>query len=54
VPAGQVLQIGSDSAGNELGLHPRLSGLRTIFNEGRLALIQRPVSRRDVWSTANR
>ena len=41
VPAGQALQIGSDRAGNDLGLHPRLTGLRTMFNEGRLALIQR-------------
>jgi uncharacterized protein (DUF1501 family) len=62
VPAGQVLQIGSDSAGNELGLHPRLTGLRTIFNEGRLALIQRTgyenssrshFEGTDIWSTAN-
>jgi uncharacterized protein (DUF1501 family) len=62
VPAGQVLQIGRDSAGNELGLHPRLTGLRTIFNEGRLALIQRTgyenssrshFEGTDIWSTAN-
>jgi uncharacterized protein (DUF1501 family) len=62
VPAGQVLQIGSDSAGNELGLHPRLTGLRTIYNEGRLALIQRTgyenssrshFEGTDIWSTAN-
>jgi len=62
VPAGQVLQIGSDRAGNELGLHPRLTGLRTIFNEGRLALIQRTgyenssrshFEGTDIWSTAN-
>jgi uncharacterized protein (DUF1501 family) len=62
VPAGQVLQIGSDSAGNELGLHPRLTGLKTIFNEGRLALIQRTgyenssrshFEGTDIWSTAN-
>ena len=62
VPAGQVLQIGRDSAGNELGLHPRLPGLRTIFNEGRLALIQRTgyenssrshFEGTDIWSTAN-
>jgi uncharacterized protein (DUF1501 family) len=62
VPAGQVLQIGSDSAGNELGFHPRLTGLRTIFNEGRLALIQRTgyenssrshFEGTDIWSTAN-
>lgn len=62
VPAGQVLQIGSDSAGNELGLHPRLTGLRTIYNEGRLALVQRTgyenssrshFEGTDIWSTAN-
>jgi uncharacterized protein (DUF1501 family) len=41
VPAGQVLQIGSDSSGKALGLHPRLTGLQTIFNEGRLAIVQR-------------
>ncbi len=62
VPAGQALQIGRDSAGNELGLHPRLTGLRTIFNEGRLAFIQRTgyenssrshFEGTDIWSTAN-
>ena len=41
IPAGQVLQIGSDPGGTPLGLHPRLTGLRTIFNEGRLAIVQR-------------
>ena len=41
IPAGSVLQIGSDSSGVALGLNPRLSGLRTIFNAGRLAIIQR-------------
>lgn len=62
VPAGQVLQIGSDSSGKTLGLHPRLTGLRTIFNEGRLAIVQRagyPNSSRshfmgtDIWGTAD-
>jgi uncharacterized protein (DUF1501 family) len=62
VPAGQVLQIGSDTGGKELGLHPRLNGLREIFNEGRLAIVQRtgyPNSSRshfqgfDIWGTAN-
>lgn len=62
VPAANVLQIGSDSAGNELGLHPRLTGLRTIFNSGRLAIVQRtgyPNSSRshfqgtDIWSTGD-
>src|SRR6476646_9721533 len=41
VPAGSVLQVGSDSSGKALGLHPRLTGLRDIFNQGRLAFIQR-------------
>ena len=62
IPAGQVLQIGSDSSGRPLGLNPRLTGLRTIFNAGRLAVIQRtgyPNSSRshfqgtDIWSTAD-
>jgi uncharacterized protein (DUF1501 family) len=41
IPAGQVLQVGADAAGRALGLHPRLGGLRNIFNEGHLALVQR-------------
>lgn len=62
VPAGQVIQIGSDSSGVALGLHPRLTGLKQIFEEGRLALIQRTgyenQSRShflgtDIWSTAD-
>jgi uncharacterized protein (DUF1501 family) len=62
VPAASVLQIGTDSSGKPLGLHPRLTGLRTIFNAGQLAIIQRtgyPNSSRshfegaDIWSTAD-
>lgn len=62
VPAGNVLQIGSDTSGRPIGLHPRLTGLRTIFNAGRLAIVQRtgyPNSSRshfegtDIWSTAD-
>jgi uncharacterized protein (DUF1501 family) len=62
VPAENVLQVGSDSAGRALGLHPRLTALRTIFDQGRLALIQRTgyenSSRShflgtDIWSTAS-
>jgi uncharacterized protein (DUF1501 family) len=62
VPTGQVLQIGSDGGGKALGLHPRMTGLRDIFNEGRLAVIQRagyPNSSRshfqgtDIWGTAD-
>jgi len=62
VPAGQVIQVGSDSSGVALGLHPRLTGLKQIFDAGRLALIQRTgyenSSRShflgtDIWSTCN-
>lgn len=62
IPAGNVLQIGTDKGGTALGLHPRLTGLRGIFDSGRLAVVQRtgyPNSSRshfqgtDIWSTAN-
>jgi uncharacterized protein (DUF1501 family) len=62
VPAGQVLQVGADAGGRALGLHPRLGGLLNVFNEGRLALVQRtgyPNSSRshfeatDIYGTAN-
>jgi uncharacterized protein (DUF1501 family) len=45
-----------------LGLHPRLTGLKSIFDQGRLALIQRTgydnssrshFQGTDIWSTAN-
>ena len=41
VPAGSVLQIGTDSSGIELGLHPRLPDIKSMFDQGRLAIIQR-------------
>ena len=62
VPAANVLQIGSDRSGRPLGLHPRLTGLQSIFNAGRLAIVQRtgyPNSSRshfegtDIWSTGD-
>jgi uncharacterized protein (DUF1501 family) len=62
VPAGQVLQIGSDSSNVAIGLHPRLTGLKQIFDQGKLALVQRTgyenQSRShffgtDVWSTGD-
>jgi uncharacterized protein (DUF1501 family) len=62
VPAGQVLQIGTDASRAALGLHPRLTGLKQIFDQGRLAFIQRTgyenQSRShflgtDIWSTAD-
>lgn len=62
VPAANVLQVGTDSSGVALGLHPRLTGLRGIFDAGRLALIQRTGYQNqsrshfqgtDIWATAN-
>ena len=61
VPAGQVLQVGSDAAGHALGLHPRLTGLHEIFDQGRLAIVQRTgyesssrshFEATDIWNTA--
>jgi uncharacterized protein (DUF1501 family) len=62
IPAANVLQIGSDSSKIDLGLHPRLTGLKAIFDAGRLAVIQRTgyanQSRShftgfDIWGTAS-
>jgi uncharacterized protein (DUF1501 family) len=62
VPAGQVLQVGTDSSGRPLGLHPRLTGLREIFNQGRLAIVQRTGYQNssrshfegtDIWNSAD-
>ena len=62
VPAERSLQVGTDSGGTAHGLHPNLTGLRSIFDAGRLAIIQRTgytnSSRShfrgtDIWSTAN-
>src|SRR5262245_47315318 len=61
-PAGQVIQIGSDSSNVALGLHPRLTGLKQIYDAGRLALIQRTGYENqtrshflgtDIWSTGD-
>src|SRR4051812_32285593 len=62
IPAGQVLQVGTDAAGKALGLHPRLGGLWNVFNEGRLALVPRAgyanssrshFEATDIWGTGN-
>jgi uncharacterized protein (DUF1501 family) len=62
VPAANVLQIGTDSSRVALGLHPRLTGLKEIFDRGRLAFIQRTgyenqtrshFTGTDIWSTAD-
>src|SRR5688572_20965288 len=62
IPAASVLQIGTDGSGRVLGLHPRLGGLRDIFNEGRLAIVQRTGYQNssrshfqglDIWGTAD-
>ena len=62
IPAATVLQIGSDRGGNALGLNPRLTGLKSIFDAGRLAIVQRTgyanssrshFEGTDIWSTAD-
>ncbi len=62
VPASAVLQIGTDRAGNVLGLHPALTGLKRIFDDGKLAVVQRTGYQNssrshfegfDIWGTGN-
>jgi uncharacterized protein (DUF1501 family) len=62
VPPGQVLQVGTDRSGIVLGLHPALTGLKQVFEAGRLAIIQRAGYQNssrshfqgsDIWGTAN-
>ena len=62
MPAANVLQIGTDSSGVELGMHARLTGLKSIFDAGKLAIVQRTgyanQSRShftgfDIWGTAS-
>ena len=62
IPAASVLQVGTDSSRVALGLHPRLTGLKQIFDQGKLALIQRTgyadqsrshFQGTDIWSTAD-
>jgi len=36
-----VLQIGTDTSGRALSLHPRLTGLKKIYDQGHLAVTQR-------------
>jgi uncharacterized protein (DUF1501 family) len=62
IPAANVLQIGRDSSGVDLGLHPRLLGLKSIYDSGRLAIVQRTGYQNqsrshftgfDIWGTAS-
>jgi uncharacterized protein (DUF1501 family) len=62
VPAGSVLQVGTDRSRVALGLHPRLAGLRQMFDEGALAFIQRTgyenqsrshFQGTDIWATGS-
>ena len=62
IPASEVVQIGTDRSNVALGLHTRLTGLRGIFDDGRLAIIQRTgyenSSRshflgQDIWGSAS-
>ena len=62
VPADSVLQLGTDAGGAALGMHPNLAGVKSMFDDGRVAIVQRTgyenSSRShfrgtDIWSTAN-
>jgi uncharacterized protein (DUF1501 family) len=41
VAASSVLQVGADSSGAVLGLHPSLGGVKSMFDAGQVAIIQR-------------
>ena len=41
VAASSVLQVGADASGAALGLHPSLGGLKSMFDAGQVAIIQR-------------
>ncbi len=41
VPSSSVLQVGADSSGAVLGLHPSLGGVKSMFDAGQVAIIQR-------------
>src|SRR5260370_879112 len=62
VQAGTGLPWGSDPEGKPRGFHRKLTGLREIFNQGRLPLIHRAGYQNwsrshfygsDIWSPAN-
>ena len=62
IAAGSVMQVGTDSSRVALGLHPRLTGFKQMFDRGRLAFIQRtgyPNQSRshflgtDIWASAD-
>lgn len=62
IPAANVLQVGADSSRVNLGLHPRLTGVKQIFDRGQLAFIQRTGYQNqsrshflgtDIWATAD-
>src|SRR3974390_2882342 len=62
VPAANVLQVGKGSSGVAPGLHPSLTGPHDIFDQGRLAIVQRVgyanssrshFTGTDIWSTGN-
>jgi uncharacterized protein (DUF1501 family) len=62
IPDTQIWPIGADAAGNQLGLHPSLQPVKSLYDQGHLAVIQSvgyPHPNRshfrsmDIWHTAN-
>jgi uncharacterized protein (DUF1501 family) len=41
IPASDVLQIGADSANRSLGFHPQFKGWKSLYDQGKLAIVQR-------------
>ncbi len=62
VPETDVLPLGTDAAGHQLGFHPRLPQFKSLFDQGRLAVIQSVgysepnrshFRSMDIWHSAN-
>jgi uncharacterized protein (DUF1501 family) len=62
VPAADVLPIGQDAAKRVLGLHPRLAGVKSLYDQGKVAILPRVgyadgsrshFSGADIWATAD-
>lgn len=62
IPEANILPIGADEAGNQLGLHPSLQQIKNLFDQGRVGVIQAigyenqnrsHFASQDIWHSAN-
>jgi uncharacterized protein (DUF1501 family) len=62
IPAAQILPLGRDEAGNQLGFHPNLQLIKNLYDQGRVGVIQAVgydnpnyshFRSMDIWHSAN-